>query len=42
MLYFYYVTIDGQELVPKRAYNLDVEAYIDFLKSGVEAYNKTK
>ena len=33
---------DGQELVPKRAYNLDVEAYIDFLKSGVEAYNKTK
>lgn len=26
---------DGQELVPKRAYNLDVEAYIDFLKSGV-------
>ena len=33
---------DGQELVPKRAYNLAVEAYIDFLKSGVEAYNKTK
>ena len=33
---------DGQELVPKRAYNLDVEAYIDFLKSGVEAYNKNE
>lgn len=33
---------DGQELVPRRAYDLDVEAYITFLKKGVEEYHKNK
>ena len=31
---------DGTELVPRRAYDLDVEAYIDFLQKGVEAYKQ--
>lgn len=33
---------EGNQLVPMRAYNLDVDAYIDFLKQGVEEYNKRK
>ncbi|MDE7069205.1 MAG: thioredoxin family protein [Alistipes sp.] len=33
---------EGNQLVPMRAYNLDVDAYIDFLKRGVEEYKKLK
>ncbi len=29
---------DGEEIVPRRAYDLDIEAYIAFLKAGIEAY----
>lgn len=29
---------DGKQLVPIRGYNLDIEDYIKFLKSGIEAY----
>jgi len=38
----YYVILDGEgnSLVPPRAYDLDVKAFIDFLDKGVEAYNK--
>ncbi|MBQ9462410.1 MAG: thioredoxin family protein [Bacteroidales bacterium] len=31
---------DGQLLVPVRGYNLDVDAFIEFLRSGVAAYRK--
>ncbi|MEG0808330.1 MAG: cytochrome c biogenesis protein CcdA [Alistipes sp.] len=31
---------DGQALVPPRGYDLNVENFIAFLRSGVEAYNK--
>ncbi|MBQ1205351.1 MAG: thioredoxin family protein [Alistipes sp.] len=31
---------DGKPLVEPRGYNLDVEAFIAFLKAGVEAYRK--
>ncbi len=36
----YYIPLgrDGEELVTPRAYNLDVEAYIDFLERGIAAY----
>ena len=39
-----YVLLDneGEQLVPMRAYNLDVEAYIEFLQSGLEAYKAGK
>lgn len=30
---------DGKMLVPPRGYNLDVQGFIDFLRSGVAAYN---
>ncbi len=33
---------NGELLLPIRAYDLDIEAYIDFLKQGVEEYNKRK
>ena len=38
----YYVLqgADGKPLVEPRGYNLDVEAFIAFLKSGIEAYGK--
>lgn len=29
---------DGRQLVPMRGYNLDVEAYIEYLNQGLEAY----
>ena len=29
---------DGDLLVPPRGYNLDVQGYADFLKSGLEEY----
>ena len=29
---------DGQPLVAPRGYDLDVEAFVRFLRSGVEAY----
>ncbi|MCK5821701.1 MAG: thioredoxin family protein [Bacteroidales bacterium] len=37
-----YVLLDtnGEVLVPPRSYNLDVEAFIDFLDSGLEEFNK--
>ena len=31
---------DGKPLIEPRGYDLDVEAFIDFLKRGVDAYNK--
>ena len=31
---------DGKPLVEPRGYDLDVEAFIDFLERGVEAYEK--
>lgn len=31
---------NGRELVPPRGYDLNVQGFIDFLRSGVEAYNK--
>ncbi len=36
----YYVLLDHQErmLAPGRAYNLDVEAYLDFLRAGIENF----
>ena len=38
----YYVLqgADGEQLVEPRGYDLDVEAFVDFLQRGVEAYNK--
>lgn len=38
----YYVILDaeGNLMVPPRAYNLDVDAFVKFLDSGVEAFNK--
>ncbi len=38
----YYVLLDGNEkpLVEPRGYNLDIEAYIKFLDSGIEEYKK--
>lgn len=33
---------EGEELVPIRGYNLDVDAYVEFLQSGLEAFNKSK
>lgn len=33
---------EGEELVPIRGYSLDVNAYVDFLHSGLEAFNKGK
>ena len=29
---------DGQELVPSRGYDLDIAGFVQFLKSGLEAY----
>ena len=29
---------DGRMLVEPRGYDLDVEAFVDFLRSGIEAY----
>jgi len=36
----YYVVVDaeGKKLVPPQAYNLDIQNYIQFLDSGIEAY----
>lgn len=31
---------DGSQLVPIRGYNLDVPAYVEYLKSGLEAFEK--
>ena len=31
---------DGRELVPLRGYNLDAEAYAEWLRSGIEAFEK--
>ena len=31
---------DGKQLVPPRGYDLNVQGFVDFLRSGVEAYNK--
>ena len=31
---------DGNLMVPIRGYNLDVDAFVDFLRSGIEAYGK--
>lgn len=38
----YYVVMngDGERLIPAQAYNLDPQNYIDFLKSGLEAFKK--
>ena len=38
----YYVLqgADGQPLIEPRGYNLDVDAFVDFLQRGVEAYKK--
>jgi thiol:disulfide interchange protein len=38
----YYVILDsdGNLLVPARAYNLDINAFVEFLDSGVAAYDK--
>ena len=33
---------DGKELVPPRGYDLNVQGFVDFLRSGVEAYGKQK
>ena len=33
---------EGEELVPIRGYNLDVDAYVEFLQSGLDAFNKSK
>ena len=40
----YYVLqgADGKPLVEPRGYNLDVEAFVEFLQSGVKAYNENK
>ena len=32
----------GKELVPPRGYDLDVQGFVDFLRSGVEAYDRQK
>ena len=38
----YYILLDnaGDRLVPPRAYNLDIQAFVDFLKAGVAAYKQ--
>lgn len=38
----YYILLDnaGNRLVPPRAYNLDIQAFVDFLKAGVAAYKQ--
>lgn len=38
----YYVIVDhdGEALVPPKAFDLDIENYADFLRSGIEAYKK--
>ena len=33
---------DGKELVPPRGYDLSVPGFVEFLRSGIEAYNKQK
>jgi thiol:disulfide interchange protein DsbD len=40
----FYVLLDneGAPLTPSRAYNKDIEAYVDFLKQGIAQYKKTK
>jgi thiol:disulfide interchange protein DsbD len=40
----YYVLqgADGKPLVEPRGYNLDVEAFVEFLQNGVKAYNENK
>ena len=40
----YYVLqgADGKPLVEPRGYNLDVEAFVEFLQNGVKAYNESK
>lgn len=40
----YYILMDHNEqtLVPPRSYNLDVEGFIEFLKKGIEAFEKQK
>ena len=32
----------GKELVPPRGYDLDVQGFVDCLRSGVEAYDRQK
>ena len=38
----YYIIVDaqGNEIIPPRGYNLDIEAFIKFLQNGIAAYNK--
>ncbi len=38
----YYIIegLDGEQLAPARGYDLDVEAYVDFLREGVKNFNK--
>lgn len=36
--YYVVVDADGKKLVPPQAYNLDIENYVQFLDSGLEAY----
>ena len=40
----YYVLLDdkGELLVKPRAYNLNVDKFIEFLKTGIEEYKKRK
>lgn len=40
----YYIIADheGNELVPTRSYNLDIEAFVKFLKDGKKAYQEQK
>lgn len=40
----YYILLDseGRELVPPRGYNLDVAQFVEFLRSGLEAYKAGK
>jgi hypothetical protein len=40
----FYILLDnaGKPLVPSRAYNKNIEAYIDFLKQGIKQYKKIR
>ncbi len=40
--YYILQTADGEQLNAPRGYNLDVEAFIAFLREGVEAFHKNK
>ena len=31
---------EGEQLAPVRGYNLDINGFVDFLRSGIEAYEK--